>query len=291
MKKVSVIIVNYNTARILKDCLQNLDSSYPNLETIVVDNGSKDNSVEIVKKFFPKVVLIEAENKGLAAGSNLGLSKATGDYILYLGSDAFPEKGTIHGMVEYMEEDPSIGIATCRLVLRNGALDKDAHRGFPTPWTALTHFMYLDRIFSKSKLFNRYFLGFMDMEKPHEIDMCISHFMLVKKEVFERVGKWDEDYFLYGEDVDFCYRVKQSGYRITYLPQFKAVHYKGASVGIRKETQDISKVDEESKRKNRQRTIEAMKIFYKKHMYKKYPWAVNKLVELGINLMDAVRAA
>ncbi len=290
MKKVSVIIVNYNTKPILQDCLHNLEGSYPNLEIIVVDNASADGSAEMVKASFPNVVLIENENNGLAAGSNLGLTKATGDYYLFMGSDAFPAGDAISQLVNYMDQAPYVGIATCKLVLRNGELDWDAHRGFPTPWAALTHFTKLNKLFPHSRIFNRYFLGWEDMNKPHEIDLCISHFMLVKKEVIEQIGKWDEHYFLYGEDVDFCYRAKQAGWQIMYLPFCTAVHYKGVSVGIRKETQDITSASTETRERIKKTTTDAMKLFYKKHYQGKYPAIVTNFVLAGIDLMRFIRS-
>jgi len=188
MRKVSVIIVNYNTKDILEDCIRNLDGQYKNMEVFVIDNDSPDGSAEMVKREFaqedyPWLKLIEAPNNGLAASSNIGLEKTTGDYLLYMGSDAFPEKGTIEGMVDYMEEHKKVGVATCKLVQRDSKLDMDAHRGFPTPWVAISHFLWLDRMFPKSKVFNGYFMGYENLDEPHEIDLCISHFMLIKREV------------------------------------------------------------------------------------------------------------
>ena len=288
--KVSVVIVNYNTSEQLKDCLNNLLSQGIELEIIVVDNASSDDSVEMVRNNFPNVKLVEAkENKGLAHGSNLGLEFATGDYVLYLGSDAYPEKGVIDGMVEFMDKSADVGVSTCKLVLRNGSLDMDAHRGFPTPWASLTHFSKLNSLFPKSKIFNQYFLGYEDFTKPHEIDLCISHFMMIRKRVFDRVGRWDEDFFVFGEDVDFCFRVKKAGWKIMYLPQFAAVHYKGVSVGIRKESKDISKASSETKTRMKKSTTDAMKLFYKKHYFGVYSNFVQNLVLFGIDLLAKLR--
>ena len=289
MKKLSIIIVNYNTKEILLDCLENLQNSYSNLQVIVVDNGSSDESASSVKKKYPHVVLIQTTNEGLAKGYNKGLKKANGDYILFMGTDAFPKKGDLAKMINYMDVNPKVGIATGKLVLRDGTVDMDAHRGFPTPWAAITHFCKLNRIFSSSKLFNQYFLGYKNINKPHEIDACISHFMLVTKKVFSDVPKWDEDYFLYGEDIDFCYKVKQSGWKVMYLPQFEVLHYKGVSVGIRKQSQDITRADKHTKIKMLKRTTESMQIFYKKHYENKYPKIVTRIVFVGIKILGWVR--
>jgi len=295
MKKLAIIIVNYNTKDILRDCLKNLERlSFKNyvqdVQIVIVDNGSKDGSADMVGAEFKNVDLIRTENKGLAVGYNLGMTRAAdAAYYLFMGTDAFPKPGCIEGVIDFIEARSEVGIATAKLVLRSGALDMDAHRGFPIPWTALTHFAGLDRLFPKSHIFNKYFLGWHDMSKPHEIDLCISHFMMVKKEVFDKVEPWDEDFFVYGEDVDFCWRVKQGGFKIFYLPQFECLHYKGVSVGIRKETSDVTKADDATKSRMKSETTHAMRLFYQKHMYRKYPWIINKVVELGITAISSSR--
>lgn len=287
------MIVNFNTKDILRDCLNNILKTKIHLdyEIIVVDNGSSDGSADMVKSEFPSIKLIAGENVGLAKGYNVGLKNSSGRYILYLGSDAFPKDRTLAGMVSVLDDDQSIGIATCKLVLRNGMLDLDAHRGFPTPWTSISHFIGLGKLFPKSKLFNQYFMGYKDFSKPHEIDLCISHFMMVRRAVFDYVGKWDEDYFVYGEDVDFCYRTKKVGYKIMYLPMFEATHIKGASVGTRKESADVSTATKETKVKMSAETTRAMKLFYEKHYKNVYPKLITFSVLFGIELLGKLRSA
>ena len=289
MKKISVIIVNYNTKDVLRDCLNNLNGVYENMEVIVVDNDSPDLSAQMVENEFKWVKLIKCKNLGLAVGSNVGYKNSSGDYLLYIGSDAFPQKSVFHGILDYMEKDKTIGAATAKLVTRSGQLDLDAHRGFPTPWTAITYFSKLNKLFPKSKFFNRYFQGWKNMNEPHEIDLCISHFMMIRRNIFEEIGLWDEDFFLYGEDVDFCYRIKEAGYKIMYLPQFKVLHYKGTSVGTRKETADISTATQETVVRINKETTKAMRLFYQKHYSQKYPKLVTATVLFGIDTMSALR--
>lgn len=295
MKKVTGIILNFNTSEILKDCIYNLEGKYKNFELIVVDNSSPDDSAEMIKKNFLNdrfnwVSLIESPNEGIAHGYNLALEKAPdSDYYLFLGSDAFPEKGTIEGMIDWMEEHNDVGIATCKLVQRDFELDMDAHRGFPTPWVAISHFLYLNRIFPKSKFFNGYFKGWENMEEPHEIDLCISHFMLVKKEVFNKIGKWDEDYWLYGEDVDICWRTKEAGFKIMYLPMWTTVHYKGSSVGVRKSTSDVTKASFTDRYKSHKASAESMKKFYAKHWQNRYPSFLTKAIFFAIATIGKYR--
>ncbi len=296
MDSLAVIIVNYNTKDILRDCLTNLLQVAPQgTKIIVVDNGSTDGSAEMMddafpQNKFPQVELIKAQNSGLAAGYNLGMARAkNADYYLFMGTDAFPKPGCIQGVMDFLSQTPQTGIATAKLILRSGKLDMDAHRGFPTPWTALTHFSGLNKVFPRCRLFNGYFLGWQDMTKPHEIDLCISHFMLAKKEVFDKIGRWDEDFFVYGEDVDLCWRAKQAGFKIYYLPQYECLHYKGVSVGTRKESLDITKADSKTKSRMKSETTRGMKMFYEKHLMHKSNFIVRNLVLSGIKLLHFLR--
>lgn len=288
-KKISIIIANHNAKDVLQECLKNLYSLKTPLEIIVVDNGSGDGSYEMVKKDFPSVIAVKQENLGISVAYNVGLSKSTGDYLLYLGSDAFPTDEALLGCIKFLEDNSNVGAVTCKLVLRDGTLDMDAHRGIPTPWTAITHFTKLNRIFPKSKIFNQYFLGYKDMAIPHEIGLCISHFLFVRKEVFSVLKKWDEDFFVYGEDVDFCYRLQEADYKLFYLPQYPVKHLKGVSVGIRKETQDITKASIETRKRMKKMSTDAMKLFYKKHFVKKYPSFITSFVLLAITIMEKIR--
>jgi len=290
MATVSIIIVSFNTAALLRACLQNLDTLQEADEVIVVDNASVDGSAQLVQNEFPWAKLIQLpENRGLTVASNVGLAAAQGKYILYLGSDAYPKTGVIRGIQSYLAQHPEVGVATAELRMRDGNLDMDAHRGFPTPWASLTHFSGLNRLFPKSARFNQYFLGDRDLNQPHEIDLCISHFLFAPRALFAVVGQWDEDFFLYGEDVDFCYRVKAAGYKIMYLPQFTVTHYKGASVGVRKQTSDISLASTETKLRATALSTKAMMLFYQKHMQQHYPWLVNTLVLTAIRGLGALR--
>jgi hypothetical protein len=264
--KVSAVIVNYNTREILADCLANLQKDYSSLEIIVVDNNSPDNSAEMVSSKFPQVKLLALKkNIGLAAGNNAGLKKAKGEYILFLGSDAFPQENAIDKLVSFMDKNTGVGVCVGEVRLRDGKRDADTHRGFPTPWVAFTHFSGLERLFPKSRIFGGYFLGYKDLKKVHDIDLCTSHFMLTRGKIFDEVGYWDEDFFVYGEDVDLCWRVKKAGWRIVYVPGAKVLHYKGVSVGTRKETRDITKATRETKKKMILESTQAMLKFYRKH--------------------------
>ena len=287
--KVSAVIVNYNSREVLKECLDNLKKNHSALEIIVVDNASPDGSAEMVKREFPEVTLFALmKNIGLAGGNNTGLRAAKGDYVLFLGPDAFPEVGAIGKLISHMQKNPEVGVSVGEMRLRDGRIDRDAHRGFPSPWVSLTHFSGLENLFPKSRLFGGYFLGYKDFKKVQDIDLCTSHFMLTRKKIFDEVGLWDEDFFVYGEDVDFCWRVKKAGWRIVYVPGVKILHYKGVSVGIRAETRDITKATRETKKKMIAETTQAMLKFYRKHYRGKL---YTPVILAGIKVLSLFRSA
>lgn len=294
--RLSFIIVNYNTRELLKDCVENLlkvKESIPESEIIVVDNKSFDGSDQLLEyEFKDKVTFIKNPQNNLPQGHNLGFAASTGDYVVHLGTDCYPTVEALNDLIAYMNYNPSVGIATGRIELRDGSLDMDAHRGLVTPWVALTHWSGLDKIFPQSPIFAGYFLGYKDFTKPHEIDVCISHFMFVRREAYLKVGQWDTTYFMYGEDLDFCFRMQEAGYKLMYLPNIKILHYKGAGVG-RKTTDGIdnaSRRDYNHMKKVRLETSRAMRIFYKKHLAPRYPFFVNWLVYFGIWGLHKVRA-
>lgn len=276
MLLVSVIIVNYNTTNLLKNCLENLNKqSCKDLQIIVVDNASTDASLDRLKTAFPKVVfLLNKTNLGLAAANNQAFKLANGKYLFFLGTDAFPEQSVIEKLVTYMDNNQKVGICTCKLQLRNGALDRDAHRYFPEPLAVISYYLKLHKLFPLSKTLNKYYREYYDLEKIHEIDICLSHFMFTRKELFNEIGNWDEDYFLYAEDMDLCYRAKKSGWKIMYLPYCKAIHYKGASVGVRKTTKDICRAPLQQKIKMFFLSAKGLKLFYQKHYREIYPFFV-----------------
>ena len=293
---ISFIIVNYNTRELLKECLENLlnvKKELPESEIIVVDNQSFDGSDQLVEyEYKDKVTLIKNSENNLPKGHNLGYKESKGHYILHLGTDCFPKAPDLKKLMEYMSKHPDVGITTGKLVNREGLVDWDAHRGFVTPWVAITHWVGLDKLFPKSKLFGGYFLRYKDFSVPHEIDTCISHFMLVKREAYEKVGAWDPSYFMYGEDMDFCFRLQKCGYKIVYVPSIEIVHYKGGGVG-RQTTADVtnaSRRDYNHMKKVRLETTRAMKLFYRTHMAKRYPFFINWIVYIGIFLLSKFRA-
>lgn len=290
MEKISAVAVNFNTPFLVERFLNNLYNAYDNLEVIFVNNSPDDGSSQIVKDKFPLTKLIELKNPGLSVGYNVGANGLTSKYILFVGTDAFPEKKAIEGTVEYMENHSDVGAVTTTLVLENGDIDLDAHRGFPTVLNSFFKFSGLYKVFPKSGYFNSYFLGDrVESTVPHEIDAGISHFLLVRRSVFDAINGFDADFFLYGEDIDFCYRVKELGYKIVYLPQFKTLHIKGASIGTRKHNKKELKKPYLYRKKQVLNSTAAMRIFFKKHYSGKYSPTTLKFVFLEIALLEKMR--
>lgn len=288
---LSIIIVNYNTKDFLRDCLTSIQktvSTSLKYEVIVVDNNSTDKSTEMVKKEFPNILLIENENEGFAKANNRGVKKSKGNYILFLNPDTVVHEGTIEGMLLFLKEHPNTGAATCKLVMKNGELDYASHRGFPTPWNAFCYFSGISKRFSKVKFLSGYTGSWQDFNTVHEIDALAGAFMLVPRKAGDEVGWWDEDYFFNGEDLDFCFRLKEKGWRIYYVPQYSILHYNGVSGGTKKTSSEISTATKETKRRIQKARFDAMRIFYKKHYMKKYPKIITSLVLAGIGLKQTM---
>lgn len=300
MKDLSVIIVSYNTKDFLKNCLLSIIQNAPkkiDFEIIVIDNHSTDGSLDLIEKEFPNVILIRnEENLGFSKANNIGVRNSKGKYVLFLNSDTIVYPKTLEKMVEFMEKHKEVGAATCKVVMPNGRLDDACHRGFPTPWNAFCHFFGLSKLFPNSKLFSGYSLDHMDYSKTHEIDACAGAFMVVRRKAGDEIEWWDEDFFWYGEDLDFCYRLKEKampagrqGWKVYFVPNVSILHYKGVSGGIKGVSKHLTSADKETRRRASIARFEAMRIFYKKHYQDKYPFFVNWLVLLGINLKWRLR--
>lgn len=304
--KLTTIILNYNSGRYLKDCLISLNKSVLKNslssrteqkfkikhQIIVVDNASTDNSIKLAKKSGIQVkYILNKENSGFSAGNNLGIKKAgKNDFIFFLNPDTLVFPKTLITLVEFLINNPKVGMANCREELPDGSISDACHRGFPTPWRAFCHFSGLEKIFPTSKLFSGYTIGYkLNDKNPHEIDSGSGSCMMVRSRAGEQIGWWDEDYFFYGEDLDFCYRLKQKGWLVYYLPNTKIIHFRGISSGIKKHSQEISTANKETKIKTTKASIQAMKIFYKKHYLNSYPRIVSKFVFIGIDLLEKIR--
>ncbi len=290
---LSIIILNYNAAPFLPQLFESIQHQQGlNLQTIMVDNNSTDDSVSLVKQNYPWVEIVQrSTSEGFSAGNNAGLPLAKADTILFLNPDMkLPDPLTLKKCYDKYYSDPKMGILTCKVnLVVNGQIDETCHRGFPTPWAAFTYFTGLARLFPKSKLFGQYLQTYKDYNTEHEVDSVGGMFMLISRKIGDEVGWWDEDYPLYGEDIDFCYRVKQKGYKIYYWPEVEVEHYKGATTGRSKHSKKVTTANKATIRRVKTWSVQAMEIFYRKHYQDKYPWFVNQLVFLGLKLMKLKR--
>ena len=283
---LSIIIVNYNTKQLLDDCLQSLaDAEQPpdGMEIIVVDNASSDGSQAMAAAKYPDVKLIASEeNLGFAAGNNRGTAVAQGRHFLFLNSDTRVSREALIQPLAYLQAHPGVGAITVHLVYPTGQRDPDNHRGFPTPWASVCYFSGLGRLFPKNPRFNQYFQAYRDFSQTHPIEVIAGSFMMMPAALFHQLGGWDETYFFYGEDIDFCYRIHQAGHQIIYYPHVEVLHYKGASSGLRKESAAIARPPKATRVRVARESVRAMKIFYQKFYRQKYPWLVTALVLAGI---------
>lgn len=277
---VSIIILSYNTADLTLQCLRSVYKTQwgkVTKEIFVVDNASADDTVKRIKQTYPEVLVLKnAKNVGFAAGNNVGIQKANGRYILLLNSDTEVDTDAIPVMVAFMDSHPPAGVSTCRVLLPNGSLDPASHRGFPTPWASLAYMSGLERLFPKSHLFGGYHLGYMDMDAAHEIDCPSGAFFLVRREVIDSVGMLDEDFFMYGEDIDWAYRIKEKGWEIWFNPETSILHHKKQS--------GRAHGDKTRRIQSEKYFLTTMRLFYQKHYEKKYCRCITMLVYLAIRI-------
>lgn len=269
---LSIIIVNFRTYELTLNAIRSLERSESHYcyEVILVDNDSQDGIAEYVRETHSSVTIIENnENTGFAKANNQGIRIANGRYVLLLNSDTVVQPDTLEVMVSFMDSHPQVGASGCKVVLPNGKLDKACRRGFPTPSASFYYAFGVSKLFPKVPRFNQYQLGYLDPDECYPIDCLVGAFMLVRREAIDQVGMLDEEFFMYGEDIDWCYRIKQAGWEIYYYPKTYITHYKGAS----------------SRRKPFKIVYEfhrAMWLFHRKHYKKKYLPLVNAMVYFGI---------
>lgn len=256
MIDLSIIIVNYNVKEFLLNLLASLEKASKNIssEIIVVDNNSTDDSIALVKQKYPSVITIENKNNvGFGIANNQGLEIAKGENILLINPDTLVKEDTLETMIRFLDDNSEVGIAGCKVLNPDGTLQLACRRSFPRPWVSFTKVIGLSKMFPKSKLFAKYNLTYLDENDSNEVDAISGSFMILKKEVYEKVGGFDKDFFMYGEDLDLCYRIQQAGYKVFYVSSTEIIHYKGEST--KRSTIDETKV-----------FYGAMQLFVRKHL-------------------------
>ncbi|MBC8484781.1 MAG: glycosyltransferase [Bacteroidetes bacterium] len=233
MIDVSIVIVNYNVKDLVDNCISSIykaNNKNHKIEIFLVDNNSIDGSVKLIRNKYPEVnVIVNKSNIGFSKANNIALKKAQGKYILILNPDTVLEEGTFDKLISFYEKDSQAGAVTSKLILANGKLDYACKRSFPTLSVALPRMLGLSKLFPKSKVFAKYNLTYLDENETHEVDSICGAFMFIPANVLSRAGLFDEDYFMYGEDLDLCYRIKKNGYKVFYYPVVTTIHLKGAS--------------------------------------------------------------
>jgi GT2 family glycosyltransferase len=253
---LSIIIVNYNVKEFLQNLIFSIQKAAFNLnyEIIIVDNNSEDGSVEFIREKFPFIkLLVNKENLGFSKANNNALSKAQGKYILILNPDTLVSEDTFSKMIIFFETNPNAGLAGCKILNPDGTLQLACRRSFPGPWTAFCKVTGLSSLFPHSRLFARYNLTYLNENETYEVDAVSGSFMMITREVYEKVGGFDEEFFMYGEDLDLCYRIQKAGLKVFYVHSTQIIHYKGEST-------KRSSLDETKFFYN------AMHLFVKKHL-------------------------
>lgn len=229
---ISVIIVNYNVKHFLEQCLCSLEKALDSLtaEIIVVDNFSGDGSVEFIQKNFPTVKIIRnLNNEGFGKANNKGLEISKGKYILFLNPDTILSENSIRNSISFLQAHPNGGALGIRMIDGSGKYLPESKRGFPTPWVSLCKMTGLTRIFPKSSFFARYYMGHLSSDSNHEVEALAGAFMLIRKEVLDKTGGFDEQFFMYAEDIDLSYRIREAGYKNYYFADSSIIHFKGES--------------------------------------------------------------
>jgi N-acetylglucosaminyl-diphospho-decaprenol L-rhamnosyltransferase len=288
--RLAIVILNYNRADLLADCLESIYAAPTRcqLSVWVVDNASSDDSAAMVRERFPQVQLIVSpENGGFAKGNNLALRKlidfesapahnselTAHNYILLLNNDTIVPEGALDGLVDYLETHPEVGAVGPRLLLPDGSLDLACRRSFPTPEVAFYRMVGLAKLFPHHPRFGRYNMTYLDERVETEVDALVGACMLVRTGVIREVGLLDETFFMYGEDLDWAYRIKQYGWKIVYYPTVIVHHYKRAA-STRRAIPSIRAF------------YDAMRIFHRKHYTSTTPFLLNIAIETGITVKE-----
>lgn len=274
---LSIVIVNYNTKSLTTQTVKSVISSTEGIdyEIIVVDNSSKTSEYFEMEDKRVKI-LSRVENRGFGHACNIGANIAIGRYILFLNSDTIMRKDTLKGAVKYMDSHIDIGCLGIKTLLKDGTFDHGCKRGFPTPFNSLCYVLKLDRLFPKVKKFGGYTLNYLSQDETNEVDSVSGAFMLIPKRVLGKVGLFDESIFMYGEDIDLCYRIKKAGFKVVYYADVWMTHLKGQS-GLHTKSPLVIK-----------HFHDGIKRFYDMYYKDKHNFAVTFLMHSAINIRYAL---
>ena len=267
---LSVIIVNYNVKHYLEQCLESVRRASEGLpvEVFVVDNLSTDGSIPYLRARFPEVNFIEnKENVGFARANNQAIRLSKGKYVLLLNPDTIVTEHTFTDFITFMDAHPEAGAAGAYMLRTDGTFAPESRRGLPTPFVAFCKMSGLASLWPKSRVFGRYYMRYLDENETNEIEVISGAFMWLRREALDKAGLLDEDFFMYGEDIDLSYRIVKSGYKNYFLPS-RMLHYKGEST-------------EKSSYRYVYTFYQAMRLFFRKH-YAHYSFLVSLPINLAI---------
>ncbi|RPJ57567.1 MAG: glycosyltransferase family 2 protein [Acidobacteria bacterium] len=274
--RLTVVIVAYNSENYLEECLESLyrQTAVPDLKVVVVDNASADRSIfPVLQARFPDLgVLLNSENLGFATACNQGINCFPASSYLLLNPDCVVLNDAVGKCLKYLESRPEIGIVGCRVQNPDGSLQLACRRSIPRPSIAFYRLTGLSRLFSRSPRFGSYNYTFLDDRQPHPVDAVSGSFLMFRSEVAEAIGLLDQTFFLYGEDLDFCYRARQAGWIAYYYPEAAVTHHKRKS-------------SSRDPRVNNYHFYNAMKIFYRKHYAASAGSLKERAVFLGIDCL------
>ena len=222
--RVAAVVVTYDALPWIEQCLDSLGG----VETVVVDNGSRDGTVAFVRERFPETRLVEAENRGLGASWNIGLRETSSAYVVLLNADAWLRPGALDRLVDFADARPRAGVIGPRLLNPDGTLQRSV-RGFPTVWRLATEYLFLRKLAPRSSFLNAFYAGGFDHDDVREVEVVMGACMLLRREAVAQVGECDEDYFLFSEETDWCYRFREAGWEVVFFPGAECVHVRGAA--------------------------------------------------------------
>lgn len=266
---LSICIVNLNAKDYLRNCLENIPQAVKNLtwETIVVDNGSSDGSISMVREKFPRILLIaNPENLGYTRPMNQALQKAKGRYLVQLNPDTVPQSDAFFHLFNFMENNPQAGICTPKVLNRDGSLQYQCRRSAARPWDTITYFSGLSRLFPKSPFFSKYLMTYLPDDEIAEVEAVSGSCMFIRREVIDQIGYLDEQFFAYQEDADFCFRARQAGWKIYFIPTAEIIHFGGQGGS---KTQPYRAIYEWHR---------SYFLYYRKHLAKDYFFLINWLM-------------
>ncbi len=271
MTELSIVMINYNARELTANAVESIFLAAPvvGFEIIIVENGTRAEECYQSDRH-NVVVLPGVENKGFGHACNIGAQHATGGYLLFLNNDTIMYPQTLDQCLEYLKQHQDVGALSARTLLRDGTLDHGCKRGFPTPMASLYYFTGMDKRHPESKKYGTYRQTFIPEDSISEVDAVTGAFLMMPRAVFAQVKGFDEQFFMYAEDIDLCYRIKELGYKIVYYGKASLMHLKGQS-GLHTSSKQIILY-----------FYDSMWLFYKKHYVKKYPFFVTWAVYLGI---------